>query len=417
MKVYKFGGASVRNGAGVRNLIEIAGRVGEPLAVVVSAMGKTTNALEEVLHHAVNGESASARAGLDAVKKSHEQIMDELSLYDRDLFYTTFSELEKRLLHLSSLPGYDMAYDGLVSYGELLSTAIVASYARQCGVDAVRVDMRECLITDDRYREASVDFSESTIRLRKAVECGAEMFVMQGFIGGTLQGRATTLGREGSDYTAAAVASMLGCESVTIWKDVEGILSADPRIFRDVTLIERLSYADAVELAYSGAQIIHPKTIKPLQNKNIPLYVRPFGAPDKPGSCICRWDDYRPPQVPVLILKRSQVLLSVEPKDFSFALEESLEKIFTTLNRHRQKVNLVQSSAVRISVSVDASRYFDDLVAELQRDFAVRYNDNLELLTIIGYTWDVVERESIGHTIYIRQQTRRSIKLLRDTTA
>ncbi len=206
---------------------------------------------------------------------------------------------------------------------------------------------------------------------------------------------------------------MLGCESVTIWKDVDGILSADPRIFSDVTLIDRLSYVDAVELAYSGAQIIHPKTIKPLQNKNIPLYVRPFGAPDKPGSCICRWDDYVPPRVPVLILKRSQVLLSVEPKDFSFAMEESLEKVFTALNRHRQKVNMVQSSAVRISVSVDASRYFDDLVNDLKQDFAVRYNDNLELLTIRGYTWDIVERESLGYTIYIKQQTRRSIKLLR----
>ena len=306
-----------------------------------------------------------------------------------------------------------MMYDGTVSYGELLSTAIVASYARQCGVEAVRVDMRECLVTDDRYREATVDFEESAERLRKVVECGARMFVMQGFIGGTRDGRATTLGREGSDYTAAAVASMLGCESVTIWKDVDGILSADPRIFSDVTLIDRLSYVDAVELAYSGAQIIHPKTIKPLQNKNIPLYVRPFGAPDKPGSCICRWDDYVPPRVPVLILKRSQVLLSVEPKDFSFAMEESLEKVFTALNRHRQKVNMVQSSAVRISVSVDASRYFDDLVNDLKQDFAVRYNDNLELLTIRGYTWDIVERESLGYTIYIKQQTRRSIKLLR----
>jgi len=416
MKVYKFGGASVRNGAGVRNLIDITGRVGEPLAVVVSAMGKTTNALEEVLRHATEGDVQVARECLDAVRMSHEEIMDELELYDRDLFLTTFSELEDKFSHLSSFSGYDMTYDALVSYGELLSTAIVASYARQCGVDVVRVDMRECLVTDDRYREATVDFAESTERLRKAVECGADMFVMQGFIGGTRDGRATTLGREGSDYTAAAVASMLGCESVTIWKDVDGILSADPRIFRDVTLIDRLSYVDAVELAYSGAQIIHPKTIKPLQNKNIPLYVRPFGDPDKPGSCIGQWDDYEPPSVPVLILKRSQVLLSVEPKDFSFALEESLEKVFSVLNKHRQNVNMVQSSAVRISVSVDASRYFDDLVAELQRDFTVRYNEDLELLTIRGYTWDVVERESLGHTIYIRQQTRRSIKLLRGTT-
>ena len=403
----------MRDGAGVRNLMDITGRVGEPLAVVVSAMGQTTHALEDALSHAVNGDREAVRVRLEAIKSSHEGIMDELSLQDRDLFYSTFSELEEALLRRPLGPDYDMMYDGTVSYGELLSTAIVASYARQCGVEAVRVDMRECLVTDDRYREATVDFEESAERLRKVVECGARMFVMQGFIGGTRDGRATTLGREGSDYTAAAVASMLGCESVTIWKDVDGILSADPRIFSDVTLIDRLSYVDAVELAYSGAQIIHPKTIKPLQNKNIPLYVRPFGAPDKPGSCICRWDDYVPPRVPVLILKRSQVLLSVEPKDFSFAMEESLEKVFTALNRHRQKVNMVQSSAVRISVSVDASRYFDDLVNDLKQDFAVRYNDNLELLTIRGYTWDIVERESLGYTIYIKQQTRRSIKLLR----
>ncbi|MDE7356100.1 MAG: aspartate kinase [Rikenellaceae bacterium] len=417
MKVYKFGGASVCNGAGVRNVIDIVSKEREPLIVVVSAMGKTTNAMEEVLHHYLEGNGAAVSARLEQIRQMHVQIMDELSLSDRTRFESLFSMLAGSLGRRTPADSYERSYDDIVSYGELLSTAIVASYARQCGISTEWIDMRRTLITDSRHREASVDFGASASNLRRAVGCDAQLFVMQGFIGGTTSGHPTTLGREGSDYTAAAVASMLGCHSVTIWKDVDGILSADPRIFPSAALIERLSYVDAVELAYSGAQIIHPKTIKPLHNKNIPLYVRPFAAPERPGSCICNFDDYTPPAMPVLILKRNQILLSIEPKDFSFVIEESLAEVFAILNSYGQKVNMVQTSAVRISVSIDASRYFSDLVADLQRAFSVRYNDNLELLTIRGYTPEVIERESAGHTIYIRQQTRRSIRLLRDAVS
>lgn len=419
MKVYKFGGASIKSADGVRNLFRIAKMAcdnGERLIVVVSAMGKTTNAIEEVLYHYTEGNLSAAISRLEQIREYHEQIMDDLSLSDRSMFEDRFSAFENIIRRETPTGTYESTYDSIVSYGELLSSSIVCSYLNEHGLRTKLTDMRSTLITDDRFREASVDFETSTQRLKEAVGGDFDICLMQGFIGGTIDGRPTTLGREGSDYTAAAVANMLDCDSVTIWKDVEGIFSADPRLFPSATLIERLSYVDAVELAYSGAQIIHPKTIKPLRNKNIPLYVRPFDNPEAEGSCIKDSDDYTPPQVPILILKRNQILISLEPKDFSFVLEESLEKAFSILNRHRQKVNLVQTSAIRISVSVDASRYFSELIEDLKSEFAVRYNDNLELLTIRGYLWDVVERESVGHTIYIKQQTRRSVKLLRNST-
>ena len=418
MEVYKFGGASVQSAEGVKNLSCIVGKAEKPLVVVVSAMGKTTNAMEEVLRYFMEGEKEQAANRFSIVKKYHIRIMEGLGL-GQERVASVFASVERILAEETpSCNGYDYWYDRIVSFGEILSTTIVNAYLNVQGIKSRFIDMRRSFITDNKHREANVDYELSRERLLKEIGTEPEgVYLLQGFIGGTKEGESTTLGREGSDYTAAAVANILDCKAVTIWKDVPGILNADPRIFGNTVLIPRLTYVDAVELAYSGAQIIHPKTIKPLQNKDIPLYVRPFGTPEAAGSVIKGNEGYTPHGIPVLILKRDQILISIRPKDFSFVLEESLAHIFALMHAYHQKINLIQSSAIRITLSVDNSRYFSGLLEELQKNYKVKYNDNLELLTIRGYNSEVVERESAGHTVYVRQQTRRSYKLLRESTA
>ena len=267
--------------------------------------------------------------------------------------------------------------------------------------------MRSLIVTDSNFREANVHMQESQVRLQKAADFNkSRIYVGQGFIGANIKGDPTTLGREGSDYTAAVVGNLLDAESVTIWKDVPGILNADPRIFEGTVHIPELTYLDAVELAYSGAQIIHPKTIKPLENKHIPLYVRPFGSPTEAGSVIKATTD-KPIDVPVLILRKNQVLVTIRPRDFSFVLEESLSKAFAVMNKHRLKIALIQSSAISISVCVDNTRYLTGALDELGNDFQVTYNDALELLTIRGINNEIVQKYTTDRTILLSQRTRR----------
>jgi aspartate kinase len=277
--------------------------------------------------------------------------------------------------------------------------------------------MRRCFITDDRFKYANVDIKVSTALLGREVEKSAErIFVGQGFIGATIEGATTTLGREGSDYSAAVVASILDAESVSIWKDVIGVLNADPKIFPDSTFIPELTYLDAIELAFSGAQIIHPKTIKPLQNKNIPLYVRPFGDKFASGSVI-KGTIASPIEVPILILKRGQVLLTISPMDYSFVLEEKLGDIFAILADYNIKVNLVQTSAVNMSLSIDKSRRLNELLATLASNgFYVKYNEGMELLTIRGYTTPYLEKYSRNDDTYLAQRTRKIVRIVRKET-
>ena len=272
--------------------------------------------------------------------------------------------------------------------------------------------MRGLLVTDSNFREANVRIDESQIRLQIAADFTKNrIYIGQGFIGANIKGHSTTLGREGSDYSAAVVGNLLNAESVTIWKDVPGILNADPRLFEDTVHIPELTYLDAVELAYSGAQIIHPKTIKPLENKNIPLYVRPFGNPSEAGSVIKATIE-KPIDVPILIVRKNQVLITVRPRDFSFVLEESLLKAFAVMNKHRLKVAMIQSSAISISVCVDNSRYLAGALDELGNDFKVTYNDGLELLTIRGITDEIVQKTTHGRVLLLTQRTRRSGRYL-----
>lgn len=311
---------------------------------------------------------------------------------------------------------YERAYDGVVSMGERMSTTIVAAYLQQCGMDAVLWDMTRLLRTDETFREAAVDMEASEKLIRKAWDKieGRKIVVAQGFIGGTKNGEPTTLGREGSDYSAAIIGNILGAESVMIWKDVPGILNADPRLVSETTKIDELSYNDAVELAYSGAQVIHPKTIRPLENKHIPLYVKPFGDAKAAGSIIK--DEAKAIDVPVYIWRKNQVLITMRAKDFSFVLEESLSHIFAIIHRYRLRVSLIQSSAVTISVCVDNTRYVEAAIKALQEDYKVSWNEGLSLLTVRGTTPEILRREQEGRTILLSQTTRRTARFVMKET-
>ncbi len=414
MIVYKFGGASVRSAKGIRNIAKIVSTVTEPLFVVVSAMGKMTNALEVVHSFFIEGKKEEAKAQIEQIKKYHYDICDELFDNTTLIFNklnAIFDELENFIKYGTSNE-FDQWYDKIVPFGEIASTTIVSEFLNNQNVANKWLDMRELLVTDSRFREANVLLKESKDRFQKAVDFSAsQIYVAQGFIGANEEGDSTTLGREGSDYSAAIVGSLLKADSVSIWKDVEGVLNADPREFQNTTLIPELTYQDAVELAFSGAQVIHPKTIKPLKNENIPLFVRPFETPEKQGSII-HSEVKEPISVPIFILKKNVVLITVRPMDLSFVLEESLSKLFILLEKHRLKVSLIQSSAVSISICVDNSRYLSGALQELSNDFKVSYNENLELLTIRGRTDKAIEETTKGREILLKQLTRRNARFL-----
>ena len=408
MKVYKFGGASVKNAEGVRNVEKIVRLAGaQDLMVVVSAMGKTTNALERVVEFLDAGKEEQALTQWIDIVDFHVAIMKELGLQPGSDI-----RLQGEIPY-DPAKSLDENYDQIVSLGEIMSTQIVAVYLLKQGLSVEWWNMPKLLRTDDTWREAKVDDATSAELIRSGWNRPQRpaVVVTQGFIGGTADGHRTTLGREGSDYTAALLGNYLDAESVTIWKDVPGILNADPRLEPDTILIPSLRYKDAVELSYSGAQIIHPKTIRPLENKHIPLYVKPFGEPNAAGSCISE-DGVGPIDIPVYIWRKNQILITMRAKDFAFVLEESLSEIFDIIHRHRLKVSLIQSSAVTISVCVDNTRFVPEALAELQQHFNVTYNENLSLLTIRGTTPEILERAKAGKTIMLSQTTRRTARLV-----
>ena len=406
MKVYKFGGASVKDAKGVRNLREIVALASDDLMVVVSAMGKTTNALERVVAALANGDEQTAETEWLSVLDQHVYTMQELGLQPNvDVRLPMMPEYNKDW-------SYDQNYDQIVSLGEIMSTQIVAVFLLKSGIPTEWWNMPKLLLTDNTWREAQVDLQTSAKVIRTGWERAQRphVVVVPGFIGGTTDGMRTTLGREGSDYTAALLGNFLDAESVTIWKDVPGILNADPRLVANTTKIDQLSYFDAVELAYSGAQVIHPKTIRPLENKKIPLYVKPFGEPTAEGSIIT--EHAAPINVPVYIWRTNQVLITLRAKDFAFVLEESLSHIFQIIHANRLRVSLIQSSAVTISVCVDNTRFVAQAIEQLQDAYRVTWNENLSLLTIRGTTPDILKREQQGRDILLSQLTRRTAKLV-----
>lgn len=406
MKVYKFGGASVKDANGVRNLKEIVAQASDDLMVVISAMGKTTNALERVVAALTQGDDQTAETEWLGILDQHVYIMQDLGLQPNvDVRLPMMPEYNKEW-------SYDQNYDQIVSLGEIMSTQIVAVFLLKSGIPTEWWNMPKLLLTDNTWREAQVDLQKSAQVIRAGWNRAQRphVVVTQGFIGGTADGMRTTLGREGSDYTAALLGNFLAAESVTIWKDVPGILNADPRLVTNTIKIDQLTYHDAVELAYSGAQVIHPKTIRPLENKKIPLYVKPFGNPTAEGSVIT--EHAAPINVPVYIWRTNQVLITLRAKDFAFVLEESLSHIFQIIHANRLRVSLIQSSAVTISVCVDNSRFVMPAIEQLQEAYRVTWNENLSLLTIRGTTPDILKQEQQGRDILLSQLTRRTAKLV-----
>ena len=414
MKVYKFGGASVRNADGVRNLAHIVDGESD-LFIIVSAMGKTTNALERVFTHMQNGRKEEANEEIKQVQEYHAAIIDDLwgeptNINEVTLLFGQLRNIVNDIVYRQS--DAELWYDTIVAYGELISTTIISKYLNHIGMRNRWIDMRTTLLTNQRHKDANVDIKASKHRLRASIEnTGVGVFVGQGFIGGAPDGTTTTLGREGSDYSAAVVAHILNAESMSVWKDVEGVLNADPKLFKEAVKIDALNYLDTIELAYSGAQIIHPKTIKPLQNKNIPLYVRPFGDKTKPGTVI----NSETPHVtiPIMIYKPNQVLLIIRSKDFSFVMEEQFGEIFSMLDSYRIKTHLINNSAVDLGLCVDASWHIDELTKALEEEgYQVEKTEDVGLLTIRNYNSELYDRYVHGQQHIIRQVNPESVRVV-----
>jgi len=413
MKVYKFGGASVKDAAGIRNLAKIVSAESGDLAIVVSALGKTTNALEKVLKAWLIGDE-KFNSLLDEVYAGYMLVITELFGQGSEVkgkIDESFASMRDYLL--SAVKGvYDFEYDQVVSHGEIWSTIIVAEYLKKNFQDIEWCDIRESLLTDDRYRDANVLWSESTVRIRNTFDFNRKrIYITQGFIGGTFTGQTTTLGREGSDYTAAILANMLDAECVVVWKDVPGILNADPKWLPDAKKLDEISYKEAVEMAFSGAKVIHPKTIKPLHNKNIPLHVRSFLFPEEKGTLIKTDAIFK--NLPVFIKKENQILISILPKDFSFVMGDNLSRIFHSFMVHGIKVNLVEASAISIDVCVDDERpKVDSLIDDLKYEYSAVYNENVEMLSIRHYTPEAIARMSMGREILLEQRTRSTVRFV-----
>jgi aspartate kinase len=416
MKIFKFGGASVKDANAVKNVVEILKLFpNEQIIVVVSAMGKTTNALEQLVD-AVFYKKTDAAVLLEEIKKYHFTIIAELFAAKNHSIYheisNTFVELDWAIED-EPTENYNYEYDKMVSMGELISTKIINAYLNEAGVKSQWKDVRDFIQTDNTYREGKVDWelTQSLIDKQLDLSKGASIMVTQGFIGGTSENFTTTLGREGSDYTAAILAYTTNAESVTIWKDVPGVLNADPKWFDETKKLEQISYQDAIELAYYGATVIHPKTIKPLQNKKIPLYVKSFLHPAEVGTVINEIQSSLP--IPCFIFKVNQVLISISPKDFSFIMEENLSEMFTLFAEKQVKVNVMQNSAISFSISVDNdARKLPDLIKTLQKKYRVLYNDNLELITIRYYDQATIDRVTVDKKVLLEVKSRYTVQLV-----
>ena len=417
MQVFKFGGASVKDADGVKNVAEVLRQFpSQKIAVVISAMGKTTNALER-LAKAYFYKSEDAENVLEEIKEFHFDICRKLFPSSN---HAVFTELENTFVELywaiedEPTQGFDFEYDQIVSMGEVISTKIVSAYLNESGLKNKWIDVRGLVQTDNSYREGKVNF-ELTENLVNSdllpVFNSFDVVITQGFIGGTSENFTTTLGREGSDYTASILAYCLNAKNVTIWKDVPGGLNAEPKWFAHTKKIDELSYHDAIELTYYGATVIHPKTIKPLQNKNIPLYVKSFLKPKEEGTVIR--DGEKRLNIPSYIFKIDQVLISIQPKDFSFIAEDNLSDIFEVFSKHGVKINLMQLSAISFSVCCDHIELkINQLVQELQTQYKVLYNSGLELMTVRYYTQETIDSLIAKKIILLEQRSRFTVQMV-----
>ncbi|MBB5622162.1 aspartate kinase [Pedobacter cryoconitis] len=416
MQVFKFGGASVVNAEAVKNLVAIIQQAEkENLLIVVSAMGKMTNKLELLSNAYIFGQE-NTHDLLDEVKAYHFNILNDLfDNHNHPIFNdvaNTFVEIEW-LLEEEASDAPDYIYDQIVSIGEVVSTKIVAAYLNESNISAVWADARNFIKTDNTYREGQVDWEKTETEIKRNLVplLKKNIVVTQGFIGSTSENFTTTLGREGSDYSAAIFCACLDATALTIWKDVPGVLNADPKWFDETERIPQLSYHDAIELTYYGATVIHPKTIKPLQNKNIPLYVKSFLHPTSEGTAINGINSELP--VPSFIFKVNQVLISILPKDFSFIIEENLSDIFSLFHKHKVKVNTMLNSALSFSVSVDhEEEKINNLIQDLSILYKVKYNKGLELVTIRYYNQDTINRVTVNKDILLEVKSRHTCQIV-----
>jgi aspartate kinase len=413
--VFKFGGASVKDANSIKNFREILfNRLRNHTVIVVSAMGKTTNALEELLNLKLEDKPFYEKSA--KLKNYHLEICQELFLPENLIFPAIenfFSQLDRTLEKPLSKENYDEYYDQVVSFGELISSRIVQEYLCAEGIFCLWQDAREIISTDSDYRFAKVKWEKTAAQCQKHLMAKLERFpvITQGFIGSDDKGKTTTLGREGSDFTAAILAHSLRSQSVTIWKDVEGVLNADPKRFPDTVKFEELDYREAAELTYYGASVIHPKTIKPLANLSIPLFVKSFLNPDGSGTQIHHVD--KPNTVPCIVVKDTQVLVSFRVTDFTFINESHIHQVYTEIEKLKLRVNLLQTSAISISIVIDKQLFkMEKLIAALAKDFDIRYNESLQLVTVKNHNRKIMEELMADKEVLLEQVTRTTFQIV-----
>ncbi len=414
MRIFKFGGASVKDAEGIRNVHSVLQTVGfEDVLLVISAMGKTTNALEIVIKNYFE-KSAALQSSVQEVKKYHNQILLDLFEDEKNTVFTDVNSLFTELDHFLSQnksPNYNFVYDQVVSYGELISTTIISHYMNFMEIKTQWLDVRDFIKTDNNYRDATVDWDLTQKTISKNVKKKI-LNVTQGFLSSDKNNFTTTLGREGSDYTAAIFAYCLNAESVTIWKDVPGVMNADPRYFENASLLNQISYREAIELAFYGATVIHPKTLQPLQKKEIPLFVKSFINPTLPGTSVSKGADLEP-HLPCFIVKKNQLLLSLSSIDFSFIMEENISEIFALLHDYKMKVSLIQNSAISFSVCIDDKfGNFNELKTILSMKFQIAYNENVSLYTIRHFDEKAAQMVEQNKDVLLKQVSRETMQIV-----
>ena len=418
MKVFKFGGASVKDAVAIKNAVRIVSSYTEPLVIVISAIGKTTNALETLWTAYVNRDAKGLHDSIAYLSTFHRSIIADLKDSTEDGVHPFAESFAKLQAYLTKEPSDNIAYeyDQIVSYGELWSTMIVEQQMKDSGINSQWLDASKIIRTSDHYQEGRIEWEKtkelvdhhiaSLFEQENALQC----VITQGFIGHTNTGMTTTLGREGSDFSAAILAWALEVDEVLIWKDVPGLLNADPKVFDNTIKIDRISYREAIELSYFGASIIHPKTLKPLQNKNIPLKIKSFVHPQAEGTII-HFDESQDYNQPSYIYKTNQLLITISPKDFSFIMEDHISVIFNVFSKHGVKVHLMQNSALNFSVCANVKTTMcAALIKELSANFLVRYNEDVDLFTIRHYENHIFQEKLKQKTVLIQQRSRSTLR-------
>ena len=414
MRVFKFGGASVKDAAGVMNLVKVLETVGHNnTLIVVSAMGKTTNALEVVIHNYFNKQN-ELQSSIQEVRKYHNEILLDLFKNEQHAVFKKVNEWFEELAGFfkrNKSPDYNFVYDQVIGFGELISTTIVSAYLNERGFSNQWIDVRELIKTDNYYRRANVNWYVTQQQISETINTKT-LNITQGFLGSDDNNFTTTLGREGSDYTAAIFAYCLNAESVTIWKDVPGVLNADPRYFENAQLLNSISYREAIELAFYGASVIHPKTLQPLQGKEIRQNEKSFISPENPGTKVGKGFGIEP-EVPCYIVKKNQVLISMSSLDFSYIVEENISEIFKLLHQYKMKVDVIQNSAISFSVCVDnIYNNLEKLLQHLRAKFKVEHYENVSLYTIRHYTDQAVKSVEAGKTVLLKQLLQETVQIV-----